>query len=177
MRTYEDIHIMVLRNDVDGLILAASDADETIREEVIKVLKALNPPQAREVLKQALNDPSLKVRRAASGMFENQMVQKAMEEMAAESNEQTIDEDIPQEKASNTIEERRDSLQWLWTLFTIIGVSSILFVILILVFMFSGGDFGNTSQIIGVLIVGIPGIILSWISFKKLRDRKGKKGE
>lgn len=177
MRTYEDVHIMVLRNDVDGLILAASDADETIREEVIKVLKAMNPPQAKEVLELALNDPSPKVRRAALGMSKNQIVQQAMKEMAAESNEQTIEEDIPQEKALNAIEERRDSLQWLWSLFTIIGVSSILFVILILVFMFSGGDFGNTSQIIGVLIIGIPGIIMLWISFKKLKERKDKQGE
>ena len=107
----------------------------------------------------------------------NQIVQQAMKEMAAESNEQTIEEDIPQEKALNAIEERRDSLQWLWSLFTIIGVSSILFVILILVFMFSGGDFGNTSQIIGVLIIGIPGIIMLWISFKKLKERKDKQGE
>ena len=174
MKTYEDIHIMALRNDVKGLILAASDADETIRVEAVKVLKALNPPEAREVLTLALDDPSPKVRSAASGISQEQIVQKALNEMKAEYNEQTVDEDVVKEKELNAIVDRRDSLQWLWTLFTIIGVSSLLFVMFILLFMFSGGDFGNTGQIIGILIIGIPGIVLLWISFKKLRGRKGK---
>ncbi|MDP3305801.1 MAG: HEAT repeat domain-containing protein [Erysipelotrichaceae bacterium] len=176
MRTYEDIHSMVLRNDVKGLILAASDADETIREEAVKVLRALNPPEAKEVLTLALDDPSPNVRSAASGISQEQVVQQAMAEMALESNEETDDEDddVIKEKELNAIEDRRDSLQWLWTLFTIIGVSSILFVMLILIFMFSGGDFGNTGQMIGILIIGIPGIVLLWISFRKLRERKEK---
>ena len=92
--------------------------------------------------------------------------------MKAESNEQIVDEEVVKEKELNAIEDRRDSLQWLWSLFTIIGVSSILFVMFILIFMFSGGNFGNTGQIIAILIVGIPGILLLWISYKKLRGRK-----
>jgi Fe2+ transport system protein B len=172
MRTYEDVHIMVLRNDVKGLILAASDADETIRMEAVKALKALNPPEAKEVLELARRDPSSMVRSAASGISQEQIVQKALNEMKAESNEQTVDEEVVKEKELNAIEDRRDSLQWLWSLFTIIGVSSILFVMFILIFMFSGGNFGNTGQIIAILIVGIPGILLLWISYKKLRGRK-----
>jgi membrane-associated HD superfamily phosphohydrolase len=174
MRTYEDIHIMVLRNDVDGLILAATDADETIREEAVKVLKALNPPQARDVLLQALNDPSPKVRRAASGMFQDRIVQQAINEIVAEADEQPVDEDIVKEEELSAIKDRRDSLQWLWSLFTIIGVSSILFVIMVLIFMFSGGNFGNTGQIMIILIVGIPGILLLWLSYKKLKKNKEK---
>ena len=136
MRTYEDIHIMMLRNDVKGLILAASDADETIREEAVKVLRALNPPEAKEVLTLALDDPSPKVRSAASGISQAQVVQKALNEMKAESNEQTVDENIAIEAESEAIEERADSQKKLWTWFTVIGALSVLFVILILIFVF-----------------------------------------
>ncbi|MDP2814931.1 MAG: HEAT repeat domain-containing protein [Erysipelotrichaceae bacterium] len=136
MRTYEDIHIMVLRNDVKGLILAASDADETIREEAVKVLRALNPPEAKEVLTLALDDPSPNVRSAASGISQEQVVQQAMAEMALESNEETIDENIAIEAESDALEEREDSQKKLWTWFTVIGASSVLFVILILIFVF-----------------------------------------
>lgn len=136
MRTYEDVHIMVLRNDVQGLILAASDADETIREEAVKVLRALNPPEAKEVLTLALDDPSPKVRSAASGISQEQVVQQAMAEMALESNEETVDENIAIEAESEALEEREDSQKKLWTWFTVIGASSVLFVILILIFVF-----------------------------------------
>lgn len=136
MRTYEDIHIMMLRNDVKGLILAASDADETIREEAVKVLKALNPPEAKEVLTLALNDPSPKVRSAASGISQAQVVQKALNEMKAESNEETVDENIAIEAESEALEEREFSQKKLWTWFSVIGAISVLFVILILIFMF-----------------------------------------
>jgi hypothetical protein len=70
VRTYEDIHIMVLRNDIEGLIRAAKDPDETIRLEAVKALRALNPPEAQEVLTNALSDSSANVRRAASRLSE-----------------------------------------------------------------------------------------------------------
>jgi hypothetical protein len=70
VRTYEDIHIMVLRNDIEGLIRAAKDPDETIRLEAVKALRALNLPEAQEVLTNALSDSSANVRRAASRLSE-----------------------------------------------------------------------------------------------------------
>ncbi len=70
MRTYEDVHIMVLRNDIEGLIRAAKDPDETIRLEAVKALRALNPPEAQSVLANALSDSSANVRRAASRLSE-----------------------------------------------------------------------------------------------------------
>lgn len=70
MRTFEDVHIMVLRNDIEGLIRAAKDPDETIRLEAVKALRVLNPPEAQSVLANALNDSSANVRRAASHLGE-----------------------------------------------------------------------------------------------------------
>lgn len=70
MRTFEDVHIMVLRNDIEGLIRAAKDPDETIRLEAVKALRVLNPPEAQSVLANALNDSSANVRRAASQLGE-----------------------------------------------------------------------------------------------------------
>jgi hypothetical protein len=72
VRTYEDVHIMVLRNDIEGLIRAAKDPDETIRLEAVKALRALNPPEAQEVLTNALSDSSANVRRAASRLGESE---------------------------------------------------------------------------------------------------------
>jgi hypothetical protein len=70
VRTYEDVHIMVLRNDIEGLIRAAKDPDETIRLEAVKALRVLNPPEAQSVLANALNDSSANVRRAVSHLGE-----------------------------------------------------------------------------------------------------------
>ena len=103
MRTYEDVQLMVSRNDVQGLIRAASDADETIRLEAVKALKALNPPEAREVLMQAQNDSSPKVRRAV-------MLDQSMRGVAV----------------SGERKDKQDSLRWLWILLGTWGVSSIL---------------------------------------------------
>lgn len=70
VRTFEDVHIMVLRNDIEGLIRAAKDPDETIRLKAVKALRVLNPPEAQSVLANALNDSSENVRRAASRLGE-----------------------------------------------------------------------------------------------------------
>lgn len=75
MRTFEDVELMVLRNDIQGLIVAASDPDETIRWLAVKALRSLNPPQAREVIQNAQYDAHSIVRRAALGL-EDKKVKK-----------------------------------------------------------------------------------------------------
>jgi hypothetical protein len=173
MRTYEDIRIMVLRNDVEGLIRASKDYDETIREEVIRVLRAMNPPEAKEVLEQALSDSSAKVRSAALGISQNALAQGAKGKIVSDLHEHLVHQampvvvDVPEQ-----FKDKRDQLRWLWILMGIWGVGSILLALMILVLMFSDGNFGNSGQIIGILIIGIPGIVMLWISFKKLKVDK-----
>ena len=148
MRTYEDVQIMVLRNDVQGLIRAASDADETIRLEAVKALKALNPPEAREVLMQAQNDSSPKVRRAV-------MLDQSMRGVAV----------------SGERKDKQDSLRWLWILLGTWGVSSILLSLLISVLVFSNGNFDNSSSTIGILVFGVGGIVLLWLAVLMLKKK------
>ncbi|MDO9592363.1 MAG: HEAT repeat domain-containing protein [Erysipelotrichaceae bacterium] len=156
MRTYEDIDLMVLRNDIEGLMKAAKDADETIRERAVKALRAINPDEAREVLRQAQSDSSAKVRRAASG------VTLGDASLREKTSVQTPIED--------KVEENKISIRWLWIMIGTWGVGSLLLALLILVLMFSGGNFGNSAQIIGVLVLGVPGIVMLWVAVKKLRE-------
>lgn len=148
MRTYEDVQLMVMRNDVQGLIRAASDADETIRLEAVKALKALNPPEAREVLMQAQNDSSPKVRRAV-------MLDQSMRGVAV----------------SGERKDKQDSLRWLWILLGTWGVSSILLSLLISVLVFSNGNFENSTSTIGILIFGVGGIVLLWLAVLMLKKK------
>lgn len=164
MRTYEDIHIMVLRNDVEGLVKASKDVDETIREEAVKVLRVLNPPEAAEVLKQALSDPSPKVRRAALG---NGKMRPGFQERVQEQNRSVSADD------SAKLANKRDSQRWLWILLGTWGIGSLLLAFLILIFMFSDGNFGHTGQIIGILVSGFFGVVMLWVAVKKLRSTKG----
>ncbi|PKM64430.1 MAG: hypothetical protein CVU96_02840 [Firmicutes bacterium HGW-Firmicutes-20] len=156
MRTYEDIDLMVLRNDIEGLMKAAKDADETIRERAVKALRAINPDEAREVLRQAQSDPSAKVRRAASGVTLGDV---SLHEKTS-----------GQRQIEDKVEENKISIRWLWIMIGTWGVGSLLLALLILVLMFSGGNFGNSAQIIGVLVLGIPGIVMLWVAVKKLRE-------
>jgi hypothetical protein len=165
MRTYEDIHIMVLRNDVEGLMKAAKDADETIREQAVKALKALNPTEARDVIEQAKSDPSAKVRRAALGVSLGEAVlsEKQLNKSQATDNEVT-----------DGFTDKRNSLRWLWIVLGTWGVAMLLLTMLILAAMFSDGNFGNSGQIIGVLVLGILGVALLWVAVKMLKEG-GKK--
>ena len=126
----------MLKNDIQGLILSASDADETIRLEAISVLKSLNPPEAKEVLDLALNDPRPKVRTVATDII----VEKVIDEVSVESNDQSYEQSIKQddleEKKQEIIDDRKISQNKLWIFFTIFGVSSLIFSILILIFMY-----------------------------------------
>lgn len=161
MRTYEDIDLMVLRNDIEGLMKATKDADETIREHAVKALKAINPEEAREVLRQAQSDSSAKVRRAASGETLGDV--SLREKMADKA--QAVVVDVPEE-----FQDKKVPLRWLWIMIGTWGVGSLLLALLILVLMFSGGNFGNSAQIIGILVLGIPGIVMLWVAVKKLRE-------
>lgn len=126
----------MLKNDIQGLILSASDADETIRLEAISVLKSLNPPEAKEVLDLALNDPRPKVRTVATDII----VEKVIDEVSVESNDQSYEQSIKQddleEKKQEIIDDRKILQNKLWIFFTIFGVSSLIFSILILIFMY-----------------------------------------
>jgi hypothetical protein len=165
MRTYEDIHIMVLRNDVEGLMKAAKDADETIREQAVKALKAINPTEARDVIEQAKSDPSAKVRRAALGVSLGEAVlsEKQLNKSQPTDNEIT-----------DGFTDKRNSLLWLWIVLGTWGVAMLLLTMLILAAMFSDGNFGNSGQIIGVLVLGILGVALLWFAVKMLKEG-GKK--
>jgi hypothetical protein len=165
MRTFEDIHLMVLRNDVEGLMKAAKDADETIRLEAVKALKAINPIEAKDVIEQAKSDPSAKVRRAALGIsLGEESLHKTLADQA-----QAVVVDVPDE-----VRDKRNPLRWLWIVLGTWGVALLLLTMLILVAMFSGGNFGNSGQIIGVLVLGIPGAALLWVAVKMLKEG-GKK--
>lgn len=126
----------MLKNDIQGLILSASDADETIRIEAISVLKSLNPPEATEVLDLALNDPRPKVRTLATDII----VEKVIDEVSVESNDQSYEQSIKQddleEKKQEIIDDRKSLQNKLWIFFSIFGVSSLIFSILILIFMY-----------------------------------------
>ncbi|PKM70262.1 MAG: hypothetical protein CVU94_00175 [Firmicutes bacterium HGW-Firmicutes-19] len=162
MRTYEDIDLMVLRNDIEGLMKAAKDADETIREHAVKALRAINPEEAREVLRQAQSDPSAKVRRAASGLA---LGEDSLKEKMADQT-QKVDGD-----------EGKDikiSIRWLWIMIGTWGVGSVLLALMILVWMFSGSNFGNTGQIIGILVLSGLGIVMLWVAVMKLKEGKRK---
>lgn len=175
MRTYEDIQLMVLRNDVQGLIDAASDADETIRLEAVKALKALNPPEARDVLLNALGDPNVNVRRAAYDHGHNDFSQSERREMFSQSSEHffnTSMSDVP--SFSNKTKDRIDPLRWLWMLFRTWGIFSLIFSVLIVVVLYYGSDFRDSGQIFGILVTGIPGVILLWLALMKLKKRKEK---
>jgi hypothetical protein len=162
MRTYEDIDLMVLRNDIEGLMKAAKDADETIREHAVKALRAINPEEAREVLRQAQSDPSAKVRRAASGLA---LGEDSLREKTADQT-QKVDGD---ESKDNKV-----SIRWLWIMVGTWGVGSVLLALMILVWMFSGGNFGNSGQIIGILVLGGLGIVMLWVAVMKLKEGKRK---
>jgi hypothetical protein len=175
MRTYEDIHIMVLRNDVKGLIDAASDADETIRLEAVKALKALNPPEARQVLLNALGDPSANVRRAAYDHGHNDFSQSERKEMFSQSSEHFFNasmSDVP--NFSNETKERIDPLRWLWMLFRTWGIFSLIFSVMIVAALYYGSEFKDSGQIFGILATGIPGIVLLWLALMKLKKRREK---
>lgn len=175
MKTYEDIQLMVLRNDVQGLIDAAGDADETIRLEAVKALKALNPPEAREVLLNALGDPSVKVRRVVYDHGHNDFTQSERKEMFSQSSEHFFNasmSDVP--NFSNNTKDRIDPLRWLWMLFRTWGIFSLIFSALIVVVLYNGSDFKDSGQIFGILATGIPGLALLWLALMKLKKRRGK---
>jgi hypothetical protein len=172
MRTYEDIRIMVLRGDIQGLIKATKDADETIREEAVKVLRAMNPPEAKEAIEQALSDSSSKVRRAALGFTKDELAQGAKGKIVSGVDEQLADQAMPViVEIPDEFKSKKDSLRWLWILIGTWGVGCILLAMLILMLMFSSGDFGNSGQIIGILVLGIPGIAMLWFAVKKLKGK------
>lgn len=178
MRTYEDIRIMVLRGDIQGLIKATKDADETIREEAVKVLRAMNPPEAKEAIEQALSDSSSKVRRAALGFTKDELTQGAKGKIVSGVHEHLADQAMPViVEIPDEFKSKKDSLRWLWILIGTWGVSCILLAMLILMLMFSSGNFGNSGQIIGILVLGIPGIAMLWFAVKKLRSKKSVDSE
>lgn len=126
----------MLRNDIQGLILSASDADETIRQEAMSELKSLNPPDAKEVLDLALNDPRPEVRTVATDII----VEKVIEEVSVESNDQSYEQSIKQDdlevKKQEIIDDRKSLQNKLWIFFAVFGISSLIFSILILIFMY-----------------------------------------
>jgi hypothetical protein len=162
MRTYEDIQIMVLRHDVPGLIKAAKDADETIREQAIKALRLIDSEEVAQVLLDALNDPSDKVRRAAQFACKPKPLGQPREGAPVVA----IPVEIPQE-----FEQRKDLKRWLWIVLGSWGIAFLLLAGLVLFTMFSGGNFGNSGQILMVIVFALSGCILLYISVKRLKIR------
>lgn len=158
MRTYEDISIMILRNDVAGLIKATKDPDETIREQAVKALRLIKTPEVTQVLTEALNDPSDKVRRAA------QFACSTKSKPQPRSTGPVVAVELEVEEETQPKKERRG----LWIVLGSWGIASLLLAVLLLFYLFSEGNFGNSGQIFGIFALLFGGGILLFVSVRKL---------
>ena len=161
MSTYEDIQIMVLRHDVQGLIKAAKHPDETIREQAIKALRLIDTPEVLTVLTEALNDPSDKVRRAAQFACKPKSVPQLREGKPVV----MMPVDIPKEF------EPKKEVRWLWIVLGSWGVACLLLAALMFSSVFSSGNFGNSGQLLSIFVLILLGLILLFLSVKKLKSR------
>ncbi len=157
MRTYEDISIMILRNDVAGLIKATKDPDETIREQAVKALRLIHTPEVEQVLLEALNDPSDKVRRAA------QFACSAKSKPQPRSTGPVVAVELEAEETQPKKERRG-----LWIVLGSWGIACLLLAVLLVFYLFSEGNFGSSGQIFGIFALLFGGGILLFVSVRKL---------
>lgn len=185
----DDLKRMKFNKDFEGLSKAINDEDRDTRQEAVLTLCGmLNEPEAIKLLLLCVaSEKDAYIQMLASNGLELSQNPSAVEMLSSEVNyeesvrpyeqrsylysqplaQQAEVVDVPEEFVQH-----KDPLKWLWYLLGFWGVSSITLALLILVFMFLDGNFGNSGQIIGIFIIGIPGIAMLWISFRKLKVEK-----
>jgi hypothetical protein len=187
MFTNDDLKRMKNNKDFEGLKQAIFDENKDTRREAVLMLSTmLNEPKAIEMLLLCMaseKDPYIMmlannamelsrnpsaVEFLASGMdVEERLspyVQKSFSKAQVHTRQAEV-VDVPDEFVQH-----KDPMKWLWYLFGFWGITSIALALLSIISIILVGNFSDSGQIIGILVIGIPGIVLLWISFSKLKN-------
>ena len=177
MISKEDILEMKSSMNVASLIESLKDPNPLIRVEAIKALSELHLGDVAALLGVVINDPDPRVQRAIQDVSMGLPVRdegnvRLGGDIRADDRSFQQSKSKKAEIHSERVTDEQLKFRWFWILLKTWGVTSVLFAFLILIFAFSQGSFGDSDQVISVLIFASLGVIMLVIAAKKLRSNK-----